>query len=75
MKLVHDAGNIGARIKEQRVSYSGKNGAEDPHVFIPQQFENPNNTSTHLKYGTGNSEAPWMGRLTVSVPALAQEEH
>ena len=49
VKLVHDAGNIGACIKEC-VHTAEKMAAEDPHVFIPQQFENPNNTSTHLKY-------------------------
>lgn len=50
--LVHDAGNIGTCIKEC-VRTAEKMAAENPKVFIPQQFENPNNTATHLKF-TGN---------------------
>ena len=40
--LIHDAGDIGACIDECL--------DEDPRVFVPQQFENPNNTMTHKKY-------------------------
>ncbi len=40
--LVHDAGNIGACI-EECLALALKMKAEDPHVFVPQQFENPAN--------------------------------
>jgi len=40
--LVHDAGNIGACI-EECVQLAMKMKAEDPNVFVPQQFENPAN--------------------------------
>ena len=40
--LVHDAGNIGKCI-EDCVALAEKMKAEDPRVFVPQQFENPAN--------------------------------
>jgi len=40
--LVHDAGNIGLCI-EQCLELAMKMKAEDPRVFVPQQFENPAN--------------------------------
>lgn len=40
--LVHDAGNIGLCI-EQCLELALKMKAEDPNVFVPQQFENPAN--------------------------------
>ncbi|MBR6626354.1 MAG: cysteine synthase A [Lachnospiraceae bacterium] len=40
--LVHDAGNIGACI-EECLELALKMQAEDPNVFVPQQFENPAN--------------------------------
>ncbi len=40
--LVHDAGNIGLCI-EECVNLALKMKAEDPKVFVPQQFENPAN--------------------------------
>lgn len=40
--LVHDDGNIGLCI-EECVSLALKMKAEDPNVFVPQQFENPAN--------------------------------
>ncbi|MBQ9806170.1 MAG: cysteine synthase A [Clostridia bacterium] len=42
--LVHDAGNIGDCIDEC-VKLALKMKAEDPKVFVPQQFENPANPS------------------------------
>lgn len=42
--LVHDAGNIGACI-EECLNLALKMKAEDPNVFVPQQFENPANPS------------------------------
>ncbi len=40
--LVHDAGNIGACI-EECLQLALKMKAENPNVFVPQQFENPAN--------------------------------
>ena len=40
--LVHDAGNIGLCI-EECVQLALKMKADDPRVFVPQQFENPAN--------------------------------
>ena len=40
--LVHDAGNIGKCI-EECLELAMKMKAEDPRVFVPQQFENPAN--------------------------------
>lgn len=40
--LVHDAGNIGLCI-EECLQLALKMKAEDPNVFVPQQFENPAN--------------------------------
>ena len=41
--LVHDEGNIGKCI-EECLELAMKMKAEDPHVFVPQQFENPANS-------------------------------
>ena len=47
--LIHDAGDIGACIDEcLRTALRMRD--ENPKVFVPQQFENPNNTLTHKKY-------------------------
>lgn len=40
--LVHDAGNIGLCI-EECLKLANRMKAEDPRVFVPQQFENPAN--------------------------------
>ena len=40
--LVHDAGNIGLCI-EECLELAMKMKAEDPNIFVPQQFENPAN--------------------------------
>ena len=47
--LIHDAGDIGACIDEC-LQTALRMRDEDPRVFVPQQFENPNNTMTHKKY-------------------------
>ncbi len=44
--LVHDAGNIGLCI-EECIALAEKMRAEDPKVFVPQQFENPANPDVH----------------------------
>jgi len=42
--LIHDDGNIGACI-EECLATALRMQAEDPKVFVPQQFENPNNVA------------------------------
>lgn len=44
--LIHDAGNIGACI-EKCLETALRMQAEDPHVFVPQQFSNPGNLEAH----------------------------
>lgn len=49
VKLIHDAGDIGACINEclqTALAMAEKN----PNVFVPQQFENRDNTMAHKKY-------------------------
>ena len=47
--LVHDDGDIGKAIEECRLK-AEEIAASDPHVFIPQQFENPANTEAQYQY-------------------------
>ncbi|MBR2406149.1 MAG: cysteine synthase A [Clostridia bacterium] len=49
--LVHDSGNIGLCI-EECLNMALKMKAEDPNVFVPQQFENPANPEIQ-RFGTG----------------------
>ena len=49
--LVHDAGNIGDCIDEC-IRLALKMKAENPKVFVPQQFENPANPDVQ-RHGTG----------------------
>ena len=44
--LVHDAGNIGECINEC-VKTANRMAAENPRVFVPQQFENEANPAAH----------------------------
>ena len=46
VKLIHDAGNIGACIEECLQTALGM-AKENPKVFVPQQFENPANPQVH----------------------------
>ncbi len=48
---IHDAGDIGACI-EECLETALRMEQEDPNVFVPQQFTNPNNPKVH-KYHTG----------------------
>lgn len=48
--LIHDAGDIGAAI-EECLETALRMAAEDPNVYIPQQFTNVNNPRVH-KYHT-----------------------
>ena len=47
--LVHDADDIGACISECAAT-AMRMAADDPHVFVPQQFENVHNTLAHKQY-------------------------
>ena len=49
--LIHDDGDIGKCI-DQCLQTALDMAAADPHVYIPQQFENPANPMVH-KYHTG----------------------
>ncbi|MBO5372213.1 MAG: cysteine synthase A [Lachnospiraceae bacterium] len=51
VKLIHDAGNIGDCI-EECLQTALQMAKENPNVFVPQQFENPNNIGAH-KHHTG----------------------
>ena len=58
--LIHDAGNIGACI-EECLQTALNMAKEDSRVFVPQQFENPNNTKAH-KHHTGLEILEQMAR-------------
>lgn len=47
--FIHDAGDIGACI-EECLATALRMQAEDPRVFVPQQFENRDNLMAHKKY-------------------------
>ena len=49
VKLIHDAGDIGACIDEC-LKTALRMKEKDPRVFVPQQFENINNVRAHKKY-------------------------
>ena len=46
VKLIHDAGDIG-KCMEECLQCAMDMKARNPKVFVPQQFENPNNTLAH----------------------------
>ncbi len=47
--LIHDDGDIGACM-EECLQTALRMQAEDPDVFVPQQFENPDNTQAQKRY-------------------------
>ncbi len=49
VKLIHDAGDIGACIDEC-LQTALRMAEKDPRVFVPQQFENINNTRAHKNH-------------------------
>ena len=49
VRLIHDAGDIGKCI-EECLHTAIRMRQKDPKIFIPQQFENPNNTMAHKKH-------------------------
>ena len=58
--LVHDAGDIGACIAEC-LRLAVQMGKEDPDVWVPQQFENPDNPLVH-KYHTALEIVEQVGK-------------
>lgn len=46
VRLIHDAGNIGACI-EECLQTALRMAEENPNVYVPQQFENPANPQVH----------------------------
>ena len=49
VKLIHDAGDIGACIDEC-LQMALRMQEKDPNVFVPQQFANPNNIKAHKNH-------------------------
>ena len=49
VKLIHDAGDIG-KCMEECLQAALNMQKKNPRVFVPQQFENPNNTLAHKKH-------------------------
>ena len=49
VRLVHDAGDIG-KCMEECLETAMRLQREDPKVFVPQQFTNPNNTLAQRNY-------------------------
>ena len=49
VKLIHDAGDIGACI-EECLNMALRMQKKDPRVFVPQQFTNENNTMAQRKF-------------------------
>lgn len=47
--LIHDDGDIGACI-QQCLATAERYAAENPKVFVPQQFENPANPTVHRRH-------------------------
>ena len=58
--LVHDAGNIGLCI-EECLNIALRMKAENPNVFVPQQFENPANPAIQ-RSGTGREILEQVGK-------------
>ena len=49
VKLIHDAGDIG-KCMEECLNAAMTMKKKNPKVFVPQQFDNPNNTLAHKKH-------------------------
>ena len=58
--LIHDAGNIGLCI-EECLNTALRMKAENPNVFVPQQFENPANTAAQ-RNGTAKELLEAVGK-------------
>jgi cysteine synthase A len=60
VRLIHDEGDIGKCV-EECVKCAREIEAEDPRVFVPQQFENPANPKVH-RYSTALEILEQAGR-------------
>ena len=69
--LIHDAGNIGACI-EECLQMALRMAKEDSRVFVPQQFENPDNPAVH-KIQTGLEILRQVGRRINGVFPIASK--
>ncbi len=49
LKLVHDKGDIGEAI-DKCIKIAKQMAEENPNVYVPDQFSNPDNVAAHLKY-------------------------
>ena len=49
LKLVHDKGDIGEAI-DKCIRIAKEMAEENPKVYVPDQFSNPDNVAAHLKY-------------------------
>ena len=49
LKLVHDKGDIGEAF-DKCIRIAKQMAEEDPKVYVPDQFSNPDNVAAHLKY-------------------------
>ena len=49
LKLVHDKGDIGEAI-DKCIKIAKQMAEENPKVYVPDQFSNPDNVAAHLKY-------------------------
>ena len=49
LKLVHDKGDIGEAI-DKCIRIAKEMAEENPRVYVPDQFSNPDNVAAHLKY-------------------------
>lgn len=72
--LIHDAGNIGDCI-EECLATALRMAAEDPRVFVPQQFENPANPMAHRHHTGLEILEQVAGPSTGSAPAPHRRHH
>ena len=69
--LIHDDGDIGACI-EECIQTAKRMAAEDPNVFIPSQFDNPDNPKAHIYYTATEILEKLTARLTAFAAVLAR---
>ena len=61
--LIHDEGDIGKAVNDC-LEYALKLAESNPKVFVPQQFENPDNPAVHYEK-TAREIIEQMGELTI----------
>ena len=67
--LIHDDGNIGACI-EECLNTALRMAANDPKVFVPQQFENPHNPEIHYLTTAPEIYEDLNGKVDIFVSGL-----